>query len=350
MGKSSSAPQTTTQNTAPWVDQQPFLKFGFEQAQDQYLNQRPSYYPGSTVAPVGSTTQQGWDSLLKAAYAGTPATNSTLDMLKRTADGGYINPGSAAFSGFSTGSNFPSLVLGQTASGGMLGSNPQLDAMADQAGRKIVEQYQTAVAPGIDSSFVAGGRYGSGQHALAKGQAQDALAKGLSDAATRLYFGNYEAERDRQIGAAGTLGQMMLGGAQGLSGNAQAEREMQVRAAGLVPSLEQARYLPGQILSGVGAEQDAQAQAQINDQINRWNFDQQLPSNLLAQYMQMVMGNYGGTGTMTAPGASTNRTAGMLGGALGGAGLGYSLAPALSMTGPWGAAAGAGIGLLSSLF
>jgi hypothetical protein len=340
---------TTTQNTAPWAAQQPFLERGFAEALNNYQYARPSYFPGSTVAQPGGTTQAAWNTLYGTAAGGVPTTGSTLGMLQRTANGGFVNPGSATFSGFASGSNFPSLVLGETASGSSLNGNPFLDATADAATRKIVDTYKTAVAPGVDANFVAGGRYGSGQHAMMKGQADAALGTALSDAVTGIYAGNYQAERDRQLGAAGTLGQSMLGGAQGISQNAQDERMNQMRGAALVPALEQARFLPGQIMAGVGAEQDMLAQANLNDSISRWNFQQQLPNNLLAQYMGLVQGNYGGTGTMTQP-YTSNRGANILGGALGGGALGYGLAPLMGFGGPAGMAVGAGLGGLLGLF
>ncbi len=68
-------------------------------------------------------------------------------------------------------------------------SNPYLSQTYDAAARQIT--------PRINSLFEASGRYGSGAQ-------QGVLGQNLSDLATNIYGGNYNAERARQFGAAGT--------------------------------------------------------------------------------------------------------------------------------------------------
>jgi hypothetical protein len=82
------------------------------------------------------------------------------------------------------------------------------------------------------------------------------------------------------------------------------------------------------------------AQALINDQVARWNFEQQTPADKLRQYAALVQGNFGGTTATTQPYSSG---AGILGGIASGAGTG-------AMFGPWGAGLGAVLGGLLGAF
>lgn len=68
-------------------------------------------------------------------------------------------------------------------------SNPYLAQTYDAAARQIT--------PRVNSLFEASGRYGSGAH-------QGVLGQSLADLGTSIYGGNYNAERSRQLTAAGT--------------------------------------------------------------------------------------------------------------------------------------------------
>ena len=115
--------------------------------------------------------------------------------------------------------------------------------------------------------------------------------------------------------------------------NYQNERLNQQRALGLAPQTAAADYQNIGAVADVGAQQQAQAQAQLNDQVNRFNFQQQLPYNRLGLYNQMVQGNYGGSSTLSQPyfGPPSqgigSQVLGGLGGAAGGAALGSMLMP-----------------------
>lgn len=96
-------------------------------------------------------------------------------------------------------------------------------------------------------------------------------------------------------------------------GNYQQERQNQQSAAGMAPGQGQANAAPLGLLQQAGQSQDTQAQNVTNAGVNQWNYNQNLAANKLAQYMQLIQGNYGGTGTST----TTQPSGGPLG-ALGG--------------------------------
>lgn len=272
---------TTTTKSDPWSGQQPYLQQVMSSAQNLYQNNAPQYYPGQTVAqfnPFQTGAQQ-----MTASLAGQPTA-----------------------SGAAQGN------LSQTLNGDFLNSNPYLDQMANAANNSTIRQYQSAVAPGISSNFEANGRYGSGAMANAQSQAQQDLATQLGNTNASIYGNNYENERQNQI-----------------------------RAAALAPGVDAGIYTPAQMLSGVGGQVQNQEQANIQGDINRFNYNQNLPWDQLARYQQMIQGNYGGSSQTTQP-YYQNQAAGALGGAASGAMLG-------STFGPWGTAIGAGVGGLTGL-
>jgi hypothetical protein len=125
-------------------------------------------------------------------------------------------------------------------------------------------------------------------------------------------------------------------------------QQNQLRSAALAPGLDQASFLPGQMMMGVGGMQDAMAQERINADMARFYEGQNVETDALNRYSQLLMG-YGGMGgatSSTAPGASTgSRIAGA-----GMTGLGaYGAMAGMGMGGPVGAGL-AGALTLASLF
>lgn len=166
-------------------------------------------------------------------------------------------------------------------------------AALDAASRRILPQ--------VDSAFAKAGRYGSGLAKTAQTQA-------LADA----FAGQYGQERQRQM-----------------------------QAATLAPQIDQLRFEDAKALGGIGETQYGLEQAKIGEDIARHNYEQNIRQDQLARYMNAIQGNYGGSTTSTASGPEANKTSAALGGALSGAGAGFMAG------GPWGAAIGGGLGLLS---
>jgi hypothetical protein len=77
-----------------------------------------------------------------------------------------------------------------------------------------------------------------------------------------------------------------------------------------------------QQLAQVGGAREQQAQAELQDSVNRFNFDQNVDAEKLRNYLALVGG--GTTGSQTSQPVFRNPLASGLGGALGGARLGAS--------------------------
>jgi hypothetical protein len=148
MSKGGGKTVQTSQSTAPWASQQPYLQDLFSRSQTQ------SYEP--LVAPQSGYTQQ--------AISGRAAEGSSPDSLTNQAQGLY----------------------GSTINGDYLNSNPHLDATVNRA----LGQTRTAVNAGFQ-----GDNYGSSAH-------QEWMGNKLADTALPYYMGAYESERGRQMQAA----------------------------------------------------------------------------------------------------------------------------------------------------
>jgi hypothetical protein len=215
-----------------------------------------------------------------------PAQTAALDATEQRAMAGSPLTGAAQGQAFDT--------LG----GAYLGAgNPYFSAMADRVGDQVTKQ--------MNSTFGGAGRFGSGAHA-------NALASGLSDAIGGLAYQNYGQERQNMLGA--------------------------MSAA---PGLAEADYADLAHLGQVGDARRALEQGQIDDDLARYNYEQNLPWQRLANYQQMIQGNYGGTNTTTQSTQRGSLGAGLIGGGLAGAGTGAMIG---SVVPGIGTAIGAGVG------
>ncbi len=194
--------------------------------------------------------------------------------------------------------------LSKTMAGEYLGdSNPYLAGIADRIGGDVRRH--------TDSQFGMAGRAGSGAHA-------ESLGRGISMGVGQMYGNAYESERGRMMGAAGM--------APGMAGAASKEA-----------------YGDASAMMGVGAMKEGQSGNELQDLMNRYSHEQNLPQSKLQQYLQNISGNYGGTNTTTTsqPMSGGSR----IGGALGGAATGAQMGSLVGM--PW---LGAGVGGLMGAF
>jgi hypothetical protein len=116
-------------------------------------------------------------------------------------------------SGRAQGLNPANVNLGLTAGGSYLDANPYLNSVFNQAADEVARQYRTAISPAIDSAFArSSGALRSGAALNARDRAEENLGKTLGNLATNIYGGNYQAERDRMLAAAGQQGSQYLQG------------------------------------------------------------------------------------------------------------------------------------------
>ena len=102
-------------------------------------------------------------------------------------------------------------------------------------------------------------------------------------------------------------------------GNYQQERGNQQAAAGMAPGVAATDWQDLAGLQAAGQGMDQYGRQLLNSQVDKWNFNQNLPYNKLAQYMGLLLGgNWGTQGTSTTVPSQGGGFGGFLGGLLGG--------------------------------
>lgn len=314
---------TTTQTTDPWSGQQPFLSDFFQQAQNFYdggpigfsAANAPKYYPGQTVAPFAPQQADAIGAATRLA-ANDPTTNAATGT-----SGAYL-------SGATIGANPENAMLSPFASGARLNGNPEtallspfLDGSLLDAGNPYFQRSADAtlanVVPALEAQFNQGNSLNNPGIAYAVSQgAASALApyafsnyqQGLANALTaaQQVGQNYNVDQGNQLAAIGQVGQ-----------NYNADYANQLKALALAPQTQALNFNDIGQLYNAGAERQAQNQANINAAIDAWNYQQQLPLQMLANYGNSIQGGYGSTSTISQP-YFQNQSANVLGGALGG--------------------------------
>lgn len=368
MGASSGGTETVTQSSEPWSQAQPYLRDIFGQAQNLY-GQGQEYFPNSTVIPFHGATVEGLQGL-RDHYSGSPlGLDAATDSLTGVASGqGATGSGRLASFALDGGTNpFTSDIRAagareNTAGADVLqnmtqgGSNPYLDQIFNKASEQVRDN--TA------AMFSKAGRYGSAAH-------QDNLSDSLGDMAAQMYGNAYETDQNRRFSAAEALGAREAGdinrgmaSASQLAGLGENAFSRSMSAAGqvdanamaassLLPMLNQYATSNDQGLMQVGGIHEGQAAQQMQDQLNRWNFSQNAPWDLLSRYNQTIqpIAGLGGTSTSTGPGQSTFNSVlqGGIGGGLLGSSLGGMLPLGLAGLSPLMGPIGVGAGILGSI-
>lgn len=236
--------QTSTTKTEPWAVQQPYIQKGFEQAYQ--LSQKPiTQYQGAFTA--GKTASDTGAENYLTDYAGTLTGQSgkNLDALNWATGAGNLDVGNNQY------------VQGQ---------------MAANTNR-LYQDFNEQTVSALRSNFGKSGQIGSSRQGIAEGLAAQGVARASADSNAQILGTAYNNALD-------TYSSVL----------AQA------------PALMQAGTMPGSLLSQVGQSQRGFEQDKIDEAISRNDFSQNEAWNRLANYMQMVSGNWGGTTTSTMPG------------------------------------------------
>jgi hypothetical protein len=171
--------------------------------------------------------------------------------------------------------------------------------MIQAATRPLTQQFSEQVLPGVASLYSRAGRYGSGAMERALGGASEAYGRALGDVTTGIVSQDYARERQNQLQA----------------------QLAQAQLAQAAPGFFQASLLPSQTLAQVGAAQEAIAAQPLQEQIQRYQYQQQLPYSQLQSYLSSIYGTPMASSIypQQQQAASSNR----LGQAIGGGALGY---------------------------
>lgn len=266
----------------PWSGVRDYLKGAYKDAQKIYGGGAPKFYPGNQIAPMSGYTSGALDSMAQRGKQGSPLIDSAQGMMGDTVSGDFLRKG-----------------------------NPYLQGAIGSATRPIIDQYTKTVIPGLDSAFSSAGRYGSGAHELASGEAYGSMMDAVGDVSSNMAYENYGDERQRMI-----------------------------QSAGLSPMLAQQDYVDIDALGKAGMGFDNYNQSLINADMKKWDFNQNREMDFLSRYLGLLNGASGGTQTQTQSQPASNPFTSAFGGAMTGFGFGG-----------WpGALIGGAGGLLGSLF
>ena len=275
----------------------PYLEMGLQRAEQLFMGQPMQFFPGQTYVSPSEQTLSALQMQEALAELAQPA----------------VEAGQEAFLGVLGG-------LQQTAGGAFLGGSPGQQAAIEAAVRPLQQQFEQITLPGVSSAFSRAGRYGSGAMERAIGTATEATGRAIGDIASNIAYQDYANERARQQAAQGAL----------------------VQGATLAPQIYGQQFLPSQQLAQVGAAREAIAAQPLQEQMQRFQFEQQAPIQGLQSYLSSIYGSPLGGSNVVQPQVQTNRIAQ----GIGGASLGYLAGQQFGFNPLYGAAGGAALGLL----
>lgn len=331
---------TSTQSIDPML--RPYVEFGLQEAKNLYQGAGPSYFPGQTYVSPSAATTSALGMAEQRATAGSPLLQQAQAALG--ANIGALNPASAQYQSlYGTSATDPSQAFYQQMRGGEFGNEALAGTRATAGGQYLggnqffqgafnpaARQAQQAFTENIQdltSKAASSGRYGSGAMGQLQGKAADIFGRNLAETAGKLSYENYAQERALQEAAQGRLGALSqqdlanrLAGAtaltqggqqeyanrmaatQGLAGVSASDRAAQLAALQAAPGMAAADYADIQKLLTVGQAREGYDQTALQDEINRYNYEQNLPQAKLQSFLSSVYGApSGGVSTTTQP-------------------------------------------------
>lgn len=254
----------TTKNvsqTGPLAMQSPYLAGMLQSAHNLYMDEtRPAYFPGSTVAPLAEAEGQARNYLSQyASQIAAPMAERTQQSLERAIGGEYMDAA----------------------------NNPYVQQMVKASTGDVSQDLLQRVLPAIKGGAIRAGQLGGSRQGIAEGLAIGEAARGAQRTAADINFGAYNTG----------LNAMMQG-------------------FNLAPTVQSMGYTPADMLQAVGGQERAYDQAQINEQIARWQHEQNLPYVKLAEYANIVRSPMGGQTVTETQYPQTSSGAQIAGGAM----------------------------------
>ena len=236
---------TQVTKTEPWDAQKDYLKAGFGRAQELYNRNPmgPSYYQGSTVAGFDPAQQASQRMTMNYAMGARP------QAMQRGAEA--------------------SLMQGLS---GQIDPNAY-NPMAAALGQQVQSQLTGNILPGIRESLVRYQPGGSSRGDIVQNKAiANAVTSGMTMPLAEMYTNAYNQAQNRAVQS----GQMY-------------------------PSIMAAPLGMAEAVGQVGEARQDMTQQGINRAMMRDQYQKNAPQQALANYMNMIGGNYGGTTTQTSP-------------------------------------------------
>ena len=209
------------------------------------------------------------------------------------------------------------------------GTDSPYSAMESALTQGVMSNLQGEILPGLRQQQLQYQPGGSSRGQLEQNAAiTEAVQSGLTQPLAEMYGGAYQQAQQMRLPAAQMgIGQQQFGMGHGLAGGqlslqgaeaaqqgvgsalagnqaAQGAGQLGLSALSQYPSTMQAPLGMYKAVGDVGAQQRALRQEQINQAMQRYQYNATKDQAALGNYMNMVQGNYGGQTTQTTPGAS----------------------------------------------
>jgi len=330
-GGGGSQSTNTVQKADPWEGQQKYLTDVFQKAQNRFGESGPNFFPSNTIQgfdPLetnyqnqvtnyvqGNRPQQmqlGAENAINNELFNSP-NNAMFQATRGLAP--YAQQGLNNASGF-TGQQAlddtnASPIMKQMLSGSVQ-QNPFIQGAVNSFADDSIANFQNKVMPALRSSQIGAGQMGGGTRGeIAAGLAGSGLARSIADYSNKAYMDAFNSAQNQQMGAA----QLMEQGratranealAQGQGAFSQGLQGEQGIQSGLGAGL--ASYLPTQQgnvdflgnLSDIGMTRREIDQQRLDEDVNRYQFDQNIADQKLANYANLVQGNYGSNSVASA--------------------------------------------------
>lgn len=239
---------TTTQGIDKAL--RPYVTYGLKEAQRLYESQTPSFFPGQTFIGPSEATTQAMQAASQRAQAGSPLLRQAQEQQQRVLGGEFLSAG-----------------------------NPYLQQALGQSSRVAGQEFYDTMR-GLGSQASRAGRYGSGAMGQQEGRAEQALATALAESAGKLSFENYAQERARQEAAATQA-----------------------------PTMAMADYADINQLLKAGTLGEQYQQRALQDEMARFEFEQNKPYAKLSTFLSSVYGAPQGSVSQTTSGGKIVCTA-----------------------------------------
>ena len=315
----------TIEKADPWEGQQPFLTYGFEEAQDRFQGDQPQFFPGNTISPfnpnelgyqqsvldyLGSGRPQGLQQGAESAVGNELFNVANNPMLQATR--GLAPYGQESLVAASDFTDAPILDEGnasplmQQMLSGSVARNPFIEGANQAMVRDAVGAFQQETMPALRASQIAYQPGGSSRGEIAGGLAASNLQRGITDKINQNYMNAFNAAQQQQMGAAqlleqgrgaraGEALQQGLGAfGTGLAGEGQIGQNLGLGLGAYGGVSQQPIDVAGN-LADVGLAQRELAQQQLDEDINRFQFGQNIEDQKLSNYMNLIQGNFGGS-------------------------------------------------------
>ena len=222
--------QTQTSQTGIDPMLKPYISYGLNEAQNLYKSASPQYYQGQMYVSPSQATQGALQANTSRAMGGNPLLPAAQQQQQDVISGNYLQ------------------------------NNPYFNQAMAGAAQGATQTYNDAIRQAQGGASMAG-RYGSGVSADLQNRAATTLSNTLANKYGELAYQNYGAERARQEAAA-------MG----------------------APQLAAADYYDINQLLKSGQAQEGYQQKALEADINKFNFEQNLPYSKLSTYLGSVYG------------------------------------------------------------